>query len=125
MSALALLTEVDPRDSELVDDGSPDRTTAIERHPVAPGTLQPAPLTEPMTAVPPRTTGPAAEPSRSRPPAPKRAPSKVAPVATTARRRSARGPLALALALLLVAGSASVPTGSAGRATRPRPACWA
>ena len=33
--ALALLTEVDPRDSGLVDDGSPDRTTAIERHPVA------------------------------------------------------------------------------------------
>ena len=103
-SALALLTEVDPRDSGLVDDGSPDRTTAIERHPVAPGTLQPAPLTEPMTAVPPRTTGPAAEQSRSRPPAPKRAPSKAAPVTTTARRRSVRGPLALALALLLVAG---------------------
>ena len=34
--ALALLTEVDPRDSGLVDDGSPDRTTALERHPAPP-----------------------------------------------------------------------------------------
>jgi eukaryotic-like serine/threonine-protein kinase len=97
--ALALLTEVDPRDSGLVDDGSPDRTTALERHPVAASpTVIPAPLTEPMTTVAPATREP------DRPTAPSRAPSRPAPVASTARRRSVRGPLALALAILLVAG---------------------
>lgn len=102
--ALALLTEVDPRDSGLVDDGSPDRTTALERHPVAAAAAHPAPLTEPMTTTPTRAAG--AEPVPSPVPSrvPPRAPSRVAPVATTARRRSVKGPLALALAILLVAG---------------------
>ena len=86
-SALALLTEVDPRDSGLVDDGSPDRTTALERHP--------APAT---TAMPVRR---APEP---RPTPARAAPSRIAPVATTARRRSVKGPVALLLALLLVVG---------------------
>jgi serine/threonine-protein kinase len=103
--ALALLTEVDPRDSGLVDDGSPDRTTALERHLVptsaapAPTAPEPAPVTEPMTAA----ARPTAATSAPRP-APGRAPSRVAPVATTARRRSAKGPTLLLLALLLVAG---------------------
>jgi beta-lactam-binding protein with PASTA domain/serine/threonine protein kinase len=87
--ALALLTEVDPRDSGLVDDGSPDRTTALERHPV--------PLAEPAG-------GPVTEPMRTAP-APS-APSRVAPVDTTERRRSMKGPLVLLLSLLLVAGVA-------------------
>lgn len=74
-SALALLTEVAPESSGLYDDGSPDRTTALERHPSSTG------------ARPPRG-----------------APSRVEPVATTARRRSVKGPLALLLSILLVAG---------------------
>ncbi|WP_439936352.1 Stk1 family PASTA domain-containing Ser/Thr kinase [Nocardia sp. N13] len=81
-SALALLTEVDPRDSGLVDDGSPDRTTALERHPSPP------------------TAAPAVAPR------PARAPARATPVITTARRRSVKGPLALLLAVLLVAGVA-------------------
>ena len=98
--ALALLTEVDPRDSGLVDDGSPDRTTALERRPVATAATPPAPLTEPMTTVAPAVR----EPERPTPPS--RAPSRPAPVATTARRRSVKGPLALLLAILLAAGIA-------------------
>ena len=90
-SALALLTEVDPRDSGLIDDGSPDRTTALERHPV------PAAATVPAREPAPATIAI---------PAPGRAPSRVAPVTTTARRRSVKGPLALVLALLLVGGIA-------------------
>ncbi len=112
--ALALLTEVDPRDSGLLDDGSPDRTTAIERHPVAAGGAAAAPVTEPMrttaaVAAPATTTvatpAPAVSstrPAPGRPPG--RAPSKVAPVPTTARRRSVKGPVSLLLAILLVAG---------------------
>ena len=42
--------------------------------------------------------------SPARPAAPGRAPSKAAPVVTTARRRSRKGPIALVLAILLVAG---------------------
>ncbi|GAA5133362.1 Stk1 family PASTA domain-containing Ser/Thr kinase [Alloalcanivorax gelatiniphagus] len=111
--ALALLTEVDPRDSGLVDDGTPDRTTALERHPVHPAEPPAPPVTEPM-----RTTAPAAAattavtpvaPVRPRPddgarPGPGRAPTRPAPVPTTARGRSRRGPVVLVLALLLVAG---------------------
>jgi serine/threonine-protein kinase len=82
--ALTLLTEVDPRESGLVDDGTPDRTTALERHPA------------PRTAV--RTPAPTAAPTR--------APSRVVPVTTTARRRSVKGPLALLVAVLLVGGVA-------------------
>ncbi len=82
--ALALLTEVDPRESGLVDDGTPDRTTALERHPA------------PRAAV--RTPAPTAAPTR--------APSRVVPVTTTARRRSVKGPLALLVAVLLVGGVA-------------------
>jgi eukaryotic-like serine/threonine-protein kinase len=81
--ALALLTEVDPRDSGLVDDGSPDRTTALERHPA-------------------RTTAAPAVVA----PDPGRAPARATPVVTTARRRSVKGPVALLLAVLLVAGIA-------------------
>jgi serine/threonine-protein kinase len=104
--ALALLTEVDPRDSGLVDDGSPDRTTALERHPApaasAPAVAVPAPAPDPApvtTAMPVRAS------SGSRP-GPGRAPARVAPVVTTARRRSVKGPIILLLALLLVAGIA-------------------
>lgn len=93
--ALALLTEVDPRESGLVDDGTPDRTTALERHTVPDASVD-APVTEPM-----RATGP---PAASAPTRPSAAPSRPAPVPTTARRRSVRGPLALLLAVLLVAG---------------------
>ncbi|HSF35587.1 MAG TPA: Stk1 family PASTA domain-containing Ser/Thr kinase [Nocardioides sp.] len=104
--ALALLTEVDPRDSGLVDDGSPDRTTALERHP-APSA---GPVTEPMrTSAAPgaaATTALPAPPTTARP-GPGRAPSRVAPVDTTERRRSMRGPLVLLLSLLLVAGVAA------------------
>jgi beta-lactam-binding protein with PASTA domain/serine/threonine protein kinase len=85
-NALALLTEVDPRDSGLVDDGSPDRTTALERHP-ARTTPTPAPAVRP-------------EP-------PGRAPTRAAPVATTARRRSVKGPVALLLSVLLLGGVAA------------------
>ena len=104
--ALALLTEVDPRDSGLVDDGSPDRTTALERHPAAPSG---GPVTEPMrTAATPAvtTTTLRAAPTNARP-TPGRAPSRVAPVETTARRRSRKGPLLLLLSLLLVGGVAA------------------
>ncbi|KQV73428.1 protein kinase [Nocardioides sp. Root122] len=104
-AALALLTEVDPKESGLVDDGSPDRTTALERHPAAAAPVTPvvdeAPVT---TAMPVRgpdgTTARTPAPTRK----PPRAPSKVAPVTTTARRRSVKGPVVLLLALLLVAG---------------------
>ena len=54
--ALALLTEVDPRDSGLVGDGGPDRTTALERHPAPSDEPAAAPVTEPMRT----TTAPAA-----------------------------------------------------------------
>ena len=120
-SALALLTEVDPRDSGLIDDGSPDRTTALERHPAPPtsdsaATPAAVPAGSPAgdapvtTAMPVRTSpdGPApgagtgGAPSR----APSRAPSKAAPVTTTARRRTVKGPVALLLAILLVGGVA-------------------
>jgi serine/threonine-protein kinase len=113
--ALALLTEVDPRDSGLVADGSPDRTTALERHPVPSSTPSEAPVTEPMKAAAPvaaavvtaaaPTTTQAVRPAPAPPGrASGKAPSKVAPVTTTARRRSKKGPVALLLALLLVAG---------------------
>ncbi|MCF6377305.1 PASTA domain-containing protein [Nocardioides KLBMP 9356] len=119
-SALALLTEVDPRDSGLVDDGSPDRTTAIERHPVPAGateavtTTAAAPVTQPMRAAVPaaavaeapteatRASAATARPATGRPAG--KAPTRIAPVTTTARRRSRKGPVALLLALLLVAG---------------------
>ncbi|CAM3896249.1 PASTA domain-containing protein [Nocardioides zeicaulis] len=115
--ALALLSEVDPRDSGLVDDGSPDRTTALERHPLpgaaataaaAVGATTPVPDTA-TTAMPVRRDDrapgrPAARPGgRAARPA-GRAPSRVSPVPTTARRRSVKGPLLLVLALLLVVG---------------------
>lgn len=104
--ALALLTEVDPRDSGLVDDGSPDRTTALERHPAPSG----GPVTEPMRTfsepAATATTTLQAPPTTTRP-GPGRAPSRVAPVDTTERRRSMRGPLVLLLSLLLVAGVAA------------------
>ncbi len=93
--ALALLTEVDPRDSGLADDGRPDRTTALERHTATAG----GPQTEPMRQV----AAPGASDASS---APVRAPSRVAPVATAPRRRSLKGPLALLLAILLAAGIA-------------------
>ena len=119
-SALALLTEVDPRDSGLVDDGSPDRTTALERHPAPPTVAtaavpRVAPDAAPATAAmpqrtsapePPARTAPRPVPGRAPGRAPSRAPSKVAPVATTARRRSVKGPVALVLSLLLVGGIA-------------------
>jgi serine/threonine-protein kinase len=103
-AALALLTEVDPKESGLVDDGSPDRTTALERHPAA---AAPVPVVDEVpvtTAMPVR--GPDGAPTRTAAPTrnPPRAPSKVAPVTTTARRRSVKGPVVLLLALLLVAG---------------------
>ncbi len=114
--ALALLTEVHPRDSGLVDDGSPDRTTALERHPApaagpsGPGEPAGGPVTEPMrTAIPPAgaaTTTLQAAPTSARP-APGRAPTRVAPVETTARRRSRKGPLLLLLSVLLVGGVAA------------------
>jgi len=88
-SALALLTEVDPESSGLFADGSPDRTTALERHPVGP----PATTTMPVRPAPPAAKAVAP-----------RTPNRPAPVATTARRRSVKGPLALLLALVLVAG---------------------
>ena len=111
--ALALLTEVDPRDSGLVTDGSPDRTTALERHPVPPRGPAEAPVTEPMqavapaaaaaTAVHPAAPAEAARPAPGRTPgkptgkSPGKPPSRIAPVATTARRRSRKGPVALLL----------------------------
>lgn len=118
-AALAVLTEVDPRDSGLVDDGTPDRTTALERHPRGTGSpgseFDAGPVTQPMTTAP-RTDAPTAtaaapvdppvDPPVDRPvtrPA-GRAPSRPAPVDTTARRRSRKGPLLLLLALLLAAG---------------------
>ena len=107
-SALALLTEVDPRDSGLVDDGSPDRTTALERHPAPPTVATAAvPRTTPAGAATATTAVPVRQPpeqAAARRPAPGRAPSKVAPVTTTARRRSVKGPVALLLAILLVGG---------------------
>lgn len=123
--ALALLTEVDPRESGLVDDGAPDRTTALERHVVpgatatvataasstsAAGTTTGAPREPLTTAMPVRPDDRGSARTPARPPAGPdgrpagRAPSRVAPVATTARRRSVRGPLVLVIALLLVAG---------------------
>jgi beta-lactam-binding protein with PASTA domain/serine/threonine protein kinase len=108
-SALALLTEVDPRDSGLVDDGSPDRTTALERHPARPDGPVGAPMTEPMRTTPAvaaaATTATAATVVRPEPPG--RAPTRVAPVATTARRRSVKGPVALLLSVLLLGGVAA------------------
>lgn len=103
--ALALLTEVDPRDSGLVDDGSPDRTTALERHPAPSG----GPVTEPMrtTAAPAAATTTLPAPPTSPRPGPGRAPSRVAPVDTTERHRSMKGPLVLLLSLLLVGGVAA------------------
>ncbi|WP_438862023.1 PASTA domain-containing protein [Nocardioides renjunii] len=58
------------------------------------GSVEPATTALPASADAPRRPGPA----------PGRAPSKVAPVATTARRRSRKGPIAFVLAVLLVAG---------------------
>jgi eukaryotic-like serine/threonine-protein kinase len=107
-SALALLTEVDPRDSGLVDDGSPDRTTALERHPArvrepAGGPVAAA-VTEPVRTTPTSTPPPA---TAVRPASPGRAPTRVAPVTTTARRRSVKGPVALLLSVLLLGGVAA------------------
>ncbi len=127
--ALALLSEVDPRESGLVDDGGPDRTTALERHPVAGAAAAAAaaaataasvrgaspaagPEHDPATTAMPvrpddrRPGRPAGVAGPARPPArgPGRAPTRAAPVTTTARKRSVRGPLVLLLALLLVAG---------------------
>ncbi len=99
--ALALLTEVDPSSSGLFDDGSPDRTTALERHPT--GAPVPAPTTTMPVAAGPVPAAPSASAATPRP-GPARTPSRVAPVTTTARRRSVKGPLALFLAILLVAG---------------------
>nr|WP_246056957.1 PASTA domain-containing protein [Nocardioides eburneiflavus] len=112
-SALALLTEVDPRDSGLVDDGSPDRTTALERHPVQTDAPAGGPATEPMRATPavaaaaPTTTmtSTPATPVRQGPPG--RAPTRAVPVTTTARRRSVKGPVALLLSVLLLGGVAA------------------
>lgn len=112
--ALALLTAVDPRDSGLVDDGSPDRTTALERHTAHPAGAPPrepagGPVTEPMrTTAVPVATATSTLPARpsSTGPGPGRAPSRVAAVDTTERRRSVKGPLVLLLSLLLVAGVA-------------------
>ena len=105
--ALALLTEVDPRDSGLVDDGSPDRTTALERH-AAPPTNAGAPPVDaaPATSAMPVRTDPIPTPVTRPAPGrtPSRVPSRVTPVITTARRRSVKGPVALLLAILLVAG---------------------
>lgn len=108
-SALALLTEVDPRDSGLVDDGSPDRTTALERHPAPPDGPVGAPMTEPMRTTPAvATAAPTATAATVvRPEPPGRAPTRVAPVATTARRRSVKGPVALLLSVLLLGGVAA------------------
>ncbi len=112
--ALALLTEVDPRDSGLVADGNPDRTTAIERHPVPTEATRAAPMTEPMmAAAPAAAAAPTATVATTPPPVrnapgrtPGRAPTRAAPVASTARRRSVKGPIALLLSILLVAGIA-------------------
>ena len=103
--ALALLTEVDPRDSGLVGDGGPDRTTALERHPARSDEPAAAPVTEPMrtTTAPAAATTTAVAAVEPRP-GPGRAPTRATPVATTARRRSKRGPIALLLAILLLAG---------------------
>jgi beta-lactam-binding protein with PASTA domain/serine/threonine protein kinase len=95
-AALALLTEVDTSESGLVDDGSINRTTALERHPV------PTPEAPPPTEAIALASSPPQQPLPS-PTAP-RGPSRPAAVVTTARRRSLRGPLALLLALLLVTG---------------------
>ncbi|CUR61710.1 Two-component serine/threonine-protein kinase PK-1 with PASTA sensors [metagenome] len=104
-AALALLTEVDPKESGLVDDGSPDRTTALERHPAAAAPVPPAVDEAPeTTAMPVRSADGTTARTPAPPRKPPRAPSKVTPVATTARRRSAKGPVVLLLALLLVAG---------------------
>ncbi len=114
-SALALLTEVDPRDSGLVDDGNPDRTTALERHPVpaarVPATRVPPPRAAPIAAPTRdatlrREAAPTREAVTTAKPAGPRAPARVAPVTTTARRRSFKGPVALVLSLLLVGGVA-------------------
>ena len=92
--ALALLTEVDPRDSGLVDDGSPDRTTALERHPVPAVTPAAAPVTEPMR--PPRRPPRRAAPDRPRRPSarPGRTPGRGARPRTERARRSPRPPAA-------------------------------
>lgn len=113
--ALALLTEVDPRDSGLVDDGSPDRTTALERHAVTPSPADAGDGPAPTTAVPtlPRPAPPAAAPAATGPgtattapptpgtAAPRTSLARPGAAPTTARRRSRRGPLLLVLALLL------------------------
>ena len=103
--ALALLTEVDPRDSGLVGDGGPDRTTALGRRPARSDEPAAAPVTEPMrtTTAPAAATTTAVAAVEPRP-GPGRAPTRATPVATTARRRSKRGPIALLLAILLLAG---------------------
>jgi len=100
-SALALLTAVDPRDSGLVDDGSPDRTTALERHPAPTGEPVGGPVTQPLRTA---TATPA---TAVRPAPPGRAPTRAVPVATTARRRSVKGPVALLLSVLLLGGVAA------------------
>lgn len=108
--ALALLTEVDPRDSGLVDDGSPDRTTALERHPV-PADVRGSgpvggPVTEPMRAAVTAATGPTSAAPATAPPR-NAAPTRPAAVTTTARRRSVKGPVALLLSVLLLGGVAA------------------
>jgi len=108
--ALALLTEVDPRDSGLVDDGSPDRTTALERHPV-PADVRGSgpvggPVTEPMRAAVTAATRPTSAAPATAPPR-NAAPTRPAAVTTTARRRSVKGPVALLLSVLLLGGVAA------------------
>lgn len=108
--ALALLTEVDPRDSGLVDDGSPDRTTALERHPVAADVRGSGPVggpvTEPMRAAVTAATRPTSAAPATAPPR-NAAPTRPAAVTTTARRRSVKGPVALLLSVLLLGGVAA------------------
>lgn len=98
-AALALLTEVATSESGLLDDGNPDRTTALERHQVPAAALAPAarPPAPPATVAVPAVAAAPSSPVR-------RAPSRPAAVAPAERRRSRRGPLVLVLALLLVAG---------------------
>ena len=132
--ALALLTEVHPRDSGLVDDGSPDRTTALERHPApaagpsGPGEPAGGPVTEPMrTAIAPAgaaTTTLQAAPTSARP-----APVVPRPGWHRSRRpRDAgrgRGRCSSCCRCCWSVASRPAPGGSAGSATPPPPASWA
>ena len=118
-SALALLTEVDPESSGLFDDGSPDRTTALERHPGGAPAAPPATTTMPVRATP-------APPDAAPRPGPSRAPTRAVPVRDHRAAPVRQGP-AGAAARDPAGGRrrASAPGGSAGRATPRPPACWA